>query len=236
MMQAEDARKPASTALRCDLRRTGLAELEEASLRAQLAPGAVRLILSNNYLTTFELRLSPPYAGLAAIDLTCNELCAMPRLDAAPQCAQLYLCHNCITSMEMPTPLPALRELDLQHNLITALLPLPHSPQLEMLSCSCNRIAAIDAEAAYPRMVQLGLFGNTLPALDPLEALVARSPALRRLAAGASPCTPAGLPDVPRTPEQHAWRSRMLRAQPHLTWIDDELVSAEEKRAAATGA
>lgn len=215
----------------CDLRRRALAELDEATLRAQLAPGAVRLALSNNYLPAFAIG-APAFLSLTAIDLTCNELHGMPALGGAPQCAQLWLGHNRIASMAPPAPLPALRELDLQHNQLVALLPLPLSPCLERLGCSCNRIARIEEGACYPRLQQLGLFGNALANLDPLEALLARSPALRRLAAGASPCTPAGLPDVARSAEQRAWRSRLLRAQPRLRWLDGELVGGSERRAA----
>lgn len=220
-----------------DLARTSLKALSEADLRAQLPTGTAVLTLSNNYIEEFALRLSPALPALTSLDLSCNELTALPPLDAALGLCTLVLAKNHIVDMAAPPlQLPRLTELDVQHNHLTAVAALPGCTALERLSLSCNPIMRVDPQASFPRLQQLGLYGHRVPELGPLEALLGRCPELSRLSVGAGVCTKVAQPQVPCTPAQVEWRARLLRAAPALCWIDCEFVQALERRSAEGGA
>jgi hypothetical protein len=214
------------------LSRQSLRTLDEAEVRAQLPEPASSITLSNNYLAAFSL-LGPALPTLTSLDLTCNELCQLPQLDAARGLRRLCLGHNRIGDLNVPLLLPCLVELDLQHNQLAVLSPLAGCPALKRLSLSCNPIARVSADARFPRLQRLGMFGHALPDLDPLEGLIAGSPELRRLTVAGGACTPAAGPDVPHSPEQQQWRLRLLRAQPSIRWLDCEYVDAKTRWAAA---
>ena len=158
----------------------------------------------------------PPPAPLSPRPLLSSQL---QRLHAShPDCLQLSLSHNALTSLCSFAPFSSLLTLDLSSNLLTAGSAFPHlSPllSLRLLSLACNSISSLHGLPQLPSLTSLDLSANQLqpPAavLAPLEAAV---PRLERLSVRGNPLCRSAL----------CGRKQLLQTLvglQRLTWLDD---------------
>lgn len=209
--------------------------VRELMLNAIREQGGYRTLALNS-------KLDLSCTGLEALDPCLNELSGlrMLRLETnllrglggleLPQLVSLIAHHNQVQQLgDAMRGLSALVRLDLAHNLLTDLQGVELLPSLQTLNVSHNRLAsaaAVDAlrECASTLDV-LDLSSNQLPsnALEPIGALSAR---LRVLYLRRNPLVEQV------SASQGSYRKRLIVRFGQLSYLDDQPVSAHERRAA----
>lgn len=109
--------------------------------------------LTSTGLTTFPSSLVSQCPCLEQLDISSNQITALPEANCLPQSLKtLNISNNKLATFPSPaSPLPLLEKLDLSFNEITILPSLVQFPSLKALNISSNQIAALPEADCLPQ-------------------------------------------------------------------------------------